>query len=438
VDDISALLAVWVAALGERSVQLQLALVVILSALSYAFVRLIKWRLAHDAAVADPSPEQRSLVQVARLGNVIWLLLAALFLLIASRVAEAHQQPSHLLRVAVLIYFAGGAIRLALYAIRRVFRPSGVLALFQRAITSLVWLVVVLHLAGLLPYVTDALESVGVYQLSGTGEEINLLQILQGTFYVALTLVVALWAGTVLEHRLMRSSSLDVSLQVALGRFGRALLVVIAVLVSMQVVGIPLGMLSVFGGALGVGLGLGLQRIASNYISGFIILLDRSLRIGDLIAVDKYTGSVSQIRTRYTVVKALDGTEAILPNELLVSSPVLNHSFTSRQTRLAVKYQVAYESDVEAVIDILIAAALTESRVLRDPAPTAFLTAFAPDGLDMELGFWLADPEAGSGQVRSNINREVLKAFRAAKVAIPSPKRDIRVEYVTSAGRPEE
>jgi small-conductance mechanosensitive channel len=243
--------------------------------------------------------------------------------------------------------------------------------------------------------------------------------------------VIALWGGAALEGRLMRMSSLDGSLQVAMGRFARAFLVVIAVLVSMQVVGIPLGVLGVFGGALGVGLGLGLQRVASNYVSGFIILLDRSLRIGDLIAVDKYTGSVTQIRTRYTVVKALDGTEAILPNELLVNSPVLNHSYTSRQTRIGIKLQVGYDSDVNEAMELMVAAARGQPRVLEDPPPVAIALGFAADGLDLELGFWVADAELGTGGIRSEINLAILAAFRASGVAIPNPKRDLRVEMLS-------
>jgi small-conductance mechanosensitive channel len=434
-DDLVALLSSWLAALGQPAVQWQLVLIAVLSLISLIGVRLAKWRLSQNAAAVDASAQQRSMVQVVRLADVIWPLVAALLLQIATRIEEARHQQSQLLRIAVLIYFAGGAIRLAVYAVKRVFRPSGMLALLQRALTFVAWLVVVLHLAGLLSYVTDTLESVGVYQLSGTAEEINLLQILQGTFWVALTLVVALWAGTALEARLLRTSSLDASLQVALGRFGRAVLVVVAVLVSMQVVGIPLGMLSVFGGALGVGVGLGLQRIASNYISGFILLLDRSLRIGDLIAVDKYTGSVSQIRTRYTVIKALDGTEAILPNELLVSSPVLNHSFTSRQSRLFIKLQISFDSDVEKAMQIMVDAARSESRVLAEPAPLAMISGFASDGLDMELGYWVNDPELGTGGVRSGIALQILKGFKETGIVIPNPKRDIRVENVTSASQ---
>lgn len=434
-DELAALLSSWFTALGQPAVQWQLVLIALLSLIALIGVRLAKWRLSQSAAAVDASEQQRSLVQVVRLADVIWPLVAAMLLQIATRIEDARHQQSQLLRIAVLIYFAGGAIRLAVYAVKRVFRPSGMLALLQRALTLVAWLVVVLHLAGLLSYVTDTLESVAVYQLSGTSEEINLLQILQGTFWVALTLVVALWAGTALEARLLRASSLDASLQVALGRFGRAVLVVVAVLVSMQVVGIPLGVLSVFGGALGVGVGLGLQRIASNYISGFILLLDRSLRIGDLIAVDKYTGSVSQIRTRYTVIKALDGTEAILPNELLVSSPVLNHSFTSRQSRLFIKLQIAFDSDVEKAMQIMVEAARSEARVLADPAPLAMISGFAPDGLDMELGYWVNDPELGTGGVRSGIALQILKGFKEAGIVIPNPKRDISVKNVTFASQ---
>ena len=430
-DDLAQVLTDWFAALHQPAVQFEIVLIALISLATFAAVRYARWRLAKSVAATDPGAQQRSYVLVARLTTVIWPLLAALLLAIAARVEETRHRPAELLRVVMLVYFAGGAIRLVQYAIRRVFRPSGVLGLLQRAVTLIAWLLVALHIAGLLPYVTGAFESVGVYRLDGSGEEINLLQILQGTFWIALTLVVALWAGAALESRLMRVSTLDASLQVALGRFGRALLVVIAVLVSMQVVGIPLGVLGVFGGALGVGLGLGLQRIASNYVSGFILLLDRSLRIGDLIAVDKYTGSVAQIRTRYTVLRALDGTEAILPNELLVSSPVLNHSYTSRNTRINLKMQISFDSDVEVAMEVMLTAVQDQERVLKEPAPAALVLGFAPDGLDMELQFWVADPEAGTGLTRSDISRAILKGFRARGIQIPNPRRDLRVEYVT-------
>jgi len=185
--------------------------------------------------------------------------------------------------------------------------------------------------------------------------------------------------------------------------------------------------LSVFGGALGVGLGLGLQRIASNYFAGFIILLDRSIRIGDMISVDKYSGAVTQINTRFTVLKSLDGTEAIVPNEMLVNSPVANLSFTTRENRLSVQLVVAYDSDLEMVKGLLLGAAAEHPRVLAEPAPAVLLRQFGADGLELEMGFWISDPEQGSLNMRSDLNFAIWRAFQAAGIGIPYPQREVRL-----------
>jgi len=206
--------------------------------------------------------------------------------------------------------------------------------------------------------------------------------------------------------------------------------VLVAVLVGLSLVGFDLTLLSVFGGALGVGLGFGLQKIASSYVSGFIILLDKSLRIGDLVTVDKYSGSVAEIKTRYTVIKALDGTKAILPNEVLVSEVVTNHSYTDRKVRLATRVQVGYGSDVDQVRALLVQATGVNARVLADPAPFAALVEFASDGLTFELGFWISDPEQGKQGVTSDINIEILRLFRANGVEIPFPQRDVRILHM--------
>ena len=197
------------------------------------------------------------------------------------------------------------------------------------------------------------------------------------------------------------------------------------------VVGIDLTVLSVFGGALGVGLGLGLQRIASNYVSGFIILLDRSLSIGDMITVDKFYGAVSQINARYTVMKALDGTETIVPNEMLVSTPVINHSYSDKSVQVVVKLSIAYRANVDRALEVLVEAAAAQSRVLSDPPPSAFITGLGADGIDMQVGFWIRDPEAGSLPIRSEIARSVLKRFHDEGIEIPAPQRDVRITSVS-------
>jgi small-conductance mechanosensitive channel len=212
------------------------------------------------------------------------------------------------------------------------------------------------------------------------------------------------------------------------------LLSVIALLVSLSLVGIDVTTLSVFSGALAVGLGFGLQKIASNYVSGFIILLDRSIRLGNLVAIDdKISGTVAQITTRYTVLRTLSGTEVIIPNEYLVSNMVRNLSYTDTRVRVALLVQVAYSADIDKAMLLMVEAARQQARVLADPEPGVLLTEFAESGINLELGFWVSDPEAGTGGVRSDIGLAILKSFRENGIEIPYPQREIRILRTPSA-----
>jgi small-conductance mechanosensitive channel len=328
------------------------------------------------------------------------------------------------LRLAFTLLAAMAAIRLFVYVLRRSFPRSNWIGSFERAIALVIWLVVALHVTGLLSDLIDALEAIAI---PIGRQRLTLWDLLVGTVSVILTLLAALWVGSVVEAKLMTAKGLTANSRVVLSRVLKAALALISVLIALSLVGIDLTVLSVFGGALGVGLGLGLQRIASNYVSGFIILLDRSLTIGDMITVDKFYGAVSQINTRYTVIKALDGTETIVPNEMLVSSPVINHSYTDRKVRVVVKVSVAYASDVDRTLGILVQAAHAQPRVLADPAPAAFITGFGADGIDLEVGFWIRDPEEGTLEVRSAISRLLLQRFKEENIEIPFPQRDVRI-----------
>jgi small-conductance mechanosensitive channel len=331
------------------------------------------------------------------------------------------------LRLALTLLAAMAVIRLLVYVLRRSFPRSSWIGSFERVIALVIWLVVALHLTGLLSDLVDALEAIAI---PIGRQRLTLWDLLVGTVSVVLTLLAALWVGSVLEARLMAAKGLTANSRVVLSRVLKAVLALLSVLVALSLVGIDLTVLSVFGGALGVGLGLGLQRIASNYVSGFIILLDRSLTIGDMITVDKFYGAVSQINTRYTVIKALDGTETIVPNEMLVASPVINHSYTDRKVRVVVKVAVAYASDVDRALEVLVQAAQAQPRVLADPAPGAFITGFGADGIDLEVGFWIPDPEEGTLAVRSAISRLLLQRFKDENIEIPFPQRDIRISGV--------
>ncbi len=348
----------------------------------------------------------------------------ALLLVLISRGVLVHFHHVNFLTLAIPLLFAFAGIRALVCLLRQVFAPSGTLVAGERWLTILVWIGVALHLTGALPQVIEWLEQVRVHLGK---QSISLWLILQAAFSVALTLLGSLWASALIERRLMGAETLDMSFRVVLGRFAKAILVLVAILTSLELVGIDLTVLSVFGGALGVGLGLGLQRIASNYLSGFIILLDRSIRIGDMVTVDKYSGSVTQINTRYTVLKALDGTEAIIPNETLVSAPVQNLSYTTRENRLAIQVTVAYDSDLDKVMGIMLAAAGSNPRVLAEQAPKVFLTRFGADGLELEMGFWIQDPEAGSLNVRSDLNLAIWREFKLHGISVPFPQREVRL-----------
>lgn len=311
---------------------------------------------------------------------------------------------------------------------RRVFARDGHthawLSIVEKIVSVIVWAAMVLTVLGIQRDVLAWLDSV---QFRVANAHLTLLSVISGALWVCVTLMVAMWAGSVLEERLARSSTLDANLRVVLSRIGRALLVFAAVLIGLSLVGIDVTVLGVFGGALGVGLGFGLQKIASNYVSGFIILLDRSLRLGDAISVGGLQGVVTQIRTRYTVVRGLDGNETLIPNEKLITDVVQNQSSYQTRGHAKVAVQVAYTSDVEQALALLADAAKGVPRVLDDPPPTPYLVGFGADGIDLELGFWIEDAAKGTSGVRSAVNRNIWRLFCEHGVSIPFPQRDVRV-----------
>lgn len=361
---------------------------------------------------------------VGGLKRILFPLLALALVLIA-RPILAHWHHVNLLRLAVPLLGSLALIRVLAYLLRHAFASGGTVAVFERLIAVAVWSVVALHIVGVLPDVIEYLEGEAV--VIGR-QRISLWLMLQAMFWCLATLLVALWAGSAIEARLMRAETLHSSLRVVLSRLTKALLVLIALLIVLPLAGIDVTVLSVFGGALGVGLGFGLQKIASNYVSGFIILLDRSVELGDIITADNFHGKLTQITTRYVVVRSPDGREAIIPNETLITQTVINHTHTDATVRLATQVQIDYAADVEQAMRLLVDVARRHPRVLAEPPPAALLNKFAESGIDLELGFWINDPENGSGNVRSDINAEIYRAFVAARVDIAYPHMIVAME----------
>lgn len=408
--------------LQEPAVLWQAGVLALCIGAAWWIARLAQWRAPEESAEAV----KRGAAAFRR----IVFPLAALLLLVAGRALLGHWHKTNLLSVAIPLFGSLAGIRFAVYLLRLAFAESRLLEVFERSLATAVWSVLALHLTGFLPEIIEWLNEI-VFAVGR--QRLSLWTLLSAAFWVALTLLLALWAGTALEARLMRAEELHSSLRVVFARLGKALLLVAAVLTVLPLMGVDLTVLSVFGGALGVGLGLGLQKIASNYLSGFIILLDRSIRLGDMITADSQYGEVKRITTRYVVVRSLTGVEAIIPNDLLVTTTVLNHSYSDNNVRLAVRVQVAYASEVPEVLRLMVELAGRHPRVMGEPQPHAHVLELADSGVVIELGFWIRDPESGSQNVRSDVNLSLLAEFRARGIEIPFPQREVRLLQGTTA-----
>lgn len=330
----------------------------------------------------------------------------------------------HFAPTIVSLLWAMIGLRIVRFVLQRAFPRAHWVQTFARTAATVVWTLLALDLFNVLPEIIEWLNG---FVIPMGKNHITLWEIMQGFGSVAGSLLVALWLGGLIESRLLAMKGVDSSVQVVLSRVAQAVLILMAVLIGAELVGLDLTALSVFGGALGVGLGLGMQKIASSYVSGFIILLDRSIKIGNLIQVGNDRGEVLNITTRYTVLRSLAGTHYIVPNDTLVGSTVQNDSFVTPNTRVAVQVQVAYGTDVEAVLPMLAEIGAMPERVLKDPEPAAYLVSFDDSGMTLELGVWIADPANGTLGLKSDLNRAILKRFREASIEIPFPQREIRL-----------
>ncbi|MFN4236885.1 MAG: mechanosensitive ion channel family protein [Vogesella sp.] len=300
----------------------------------------------------------------------------------------------------------------------------------EHFLSMLLWLAFASWAVGFDIVVLDWLESIS-FRVGKT--QIDLLMILSALVWVSVIMVGAMWLSKLIEKRVMKLSDVDLSLRIVFTKLARTLLMVVGVMVALPIVGIDLTVLSVFGGALGVGLGFGLQKIASNYVSGFIILLDRSIRIGDRLMVDNRVGYVSKITSRFVVLKSADGSEILVPNEALIANTVINQSYTDNALWISLPVQVSYDTDLEQALALLRQAA-NHPRVKTDPGPAAFVTGFADSGINLELGIWVKDPENGMLSLRSDVNLRIWKLFAEHGIQIPYPQREVRVLGDVAAG----
>lgn len=293
----------------------------------------------------------------------------------------------------------------------------------ERAVSMVLWIGFVLWLSGLDDKILEVLDGISFSVGSG---RLSLLTILNGILWVGLLMIGASWLARVIGGHLEKSS-LDTNLSMILSKVVKTVMMVLAVLIALPLVGIDLTVLSVFGGALGVGIGFGLQKVASNYISGFIILGDRSIRMNDRLTVNNFTGYVTKITSRFVVLRNANGTEALIPNETFVTSMVVNESYTSRELQQAFNIQVAYHSDLIKALDIIKSAAAAQPRVSNNPAPLAVVTNFGDNGIDLRATYWVKDPENGFAALQSAIFLDIWRQFNEHGIEFPYPQREVRI-----------
>jgi small-conductance mechanosensitive channel len=389
---------------------------------------LLAYALCRMACKAAKSPKDSVWFGRNILDGLMFALLALGFTFVANYVVGRYQHLS-VLKVAVPVLVSLAAIRLIARTLTLSFPHSGWARLTERLFSWIVWALAIFWIIGLLPAVLAELDAV---KLAFGKGKVSLRTILEGLFSAGLVLVVTLWISSVIERHVLRDAVEDLSMRKIMGNGIRSLLILFGLMFALSAVGVDLTALSVLGGALGVGLGFGLQKLAANYVSGFVILFERSVRIGDSVKVDGFEGQVSDIKTRYTLIRALNGREAIIPNEKMITERVENLSLADPKMLVSTAITVGYDTDVAQMQGIMCQAALANTRVLADPEPVAHLTHFAADGLEFTLQFWISDPDNGQMNVKSHINVDILHALRAAKISIPYPQRVVHMH--TDAG----
>jgi small-conductance mechanosensitive channel len=362
--------------------------------------------------------------------RVAFPFVALLFVWSARAVlAQVQHTDTGLMEIVGSLLLALAIIRTAGYVLGHVL-PEGE---FQRAVIVAVmvaaWIGVLLRITGLMPEVLGVLDE---YQVT---QQVTVLDVLKGALALFASVTIALWVSRVTESRVMAAESMELTTRVVISKIVHVVAIFVAIFIALPLAGIDVTTLSIFTGAIGVGLGFGLQKVASNYVSGFIVLLDRSLRIGDVIVVDGRRGQVIAIESRCTIIRGADGVESIIPNEKLVTDIVGHHTYSSSLLSVTIPVTISYGSDVERACAILRDLATKHKRVLPNPAPTARIRALGERGIDIDLSLWINDPMNGDGDIRGEVLLGALKAFEAEQIGIPPPRREVRI--ITTPETPE-
>ena len=386
---------------------------------------LLAWLVTHLAGKTRHEPDKKSVLFGRSTVDGVLFPFLLLLLAFACKAVLTGLFPLVIFKLAIPVLLSLALIRLGVKVLQLAFKDAPLIKALERTISWLAWIAVVLWVSGLLPVILDELD--GIKWKVG-GSMLSVRTLLEGAVTAGVVILITLWISAAIETRLLRSATGgELSLRKAVSNATRAMLVFVGLLVALSSVGIDLSTLSVLGGAVGVGIGFGLQKLAASYVSGFVMLAERSVRIGDNVRVDGFEGRISDIRARYTVVRALSGRESIVPNEMFINNRIENLSFNDLHVMQATVVTVGYDSQVELVMRLLVEAASSQERALKEPGPSVNLTNFGPDGLELTLNYWMIDPENGQANLRSLINLRILAALREHGIDIPYPQRMVHL-----------
>ena len=403
----------WLQAFTQPTVLLELAALGLSVAFAWGLVAALRRALGDDSG--------KSIWFGKKVVDGVFFPLALLVLGYAMLELLSHFVNIAVFRLVIPVLMSLVVIRVGVKVLQAPFAEARWIKPLEQTISWVAWMAMVLWVSGLLPVILNELDQI-TWKVGGT--TLSVRNILEGMVTAGGVLIITLWISAGIESRLLRSATGgELSLRKAASNAVRALLMFVGLMMALSAVGIDLTALSVLGGAVGVGIGLGLQKLAANYGSGFVILTERSMRIGDVVRVDGFEGLITQINARYTVVRSMSGRESIVPNEMLITQRVENLSLADPRVNQTLTVPVGYESDVDQVMQLLTNAALTQPRVLHEPGPAAQLANFGADGLEFTLTYWINDIENGQGNLRSEINLAILKALRDNGIDIPYPQR---------------
>ena len=396
---------------------IELAIAVSSIALSYFFVADILRRFISKNSKAKNNVITEGLIKV------IFPICAIVMIGFAQTISTIFFSHGLLVLVQKLL-IALVVIRLSVYLMRYLSKPNPILRAFENTVSGVIWVLLALQITGVLPEFINSLDAV-TFKIGS--QNLSLLMMVQAIIAIFLSILIAMTISKFIKNKLMKVSHLNANAKVMINNVFRIFLYFIAVVIALSSIGINLTILSIFGGAFAFGLAFGLQKIASNYVCGFIILIDKSIHIGDILIVGEHYGVVTSIRSRYTVLRKLDGVEVIIPNETLISENIVNHSFSDRKARVSIEVQISYKSSVDTAFEIMLKAAKSEKRVIKDPEPNVYLTGFGDNGIDILLSFYILDPEEGSLSLKSDINKKIWKEFQAKGIEIPYPYRTVEI-----------